>query len=310
MSIFVSIACLLDNDIINTINDCIDKAKNPDIITIGVCYQKDYNKDDILAPLEKLYNVKVIRVPWKNAQGPMIARNKILSLITDEEYFLQIDCHTRFFDHWDQKIVDEYKSCLKQSNQPIISYYPININNMKNPIHTSKIYHICTFREISKNGIKTSGKSIYLPKEPLKGIGISAAMLFMNTKTILDNPIDPNLPFALQSGEQVLYATRLWTRGYDFFTPTQHIISTEYITNRDRVDIKYRRYLNIKSGKWRKPVWEKVKYLLGLSPLVDTININIIDIDKWGAGSVRTLKEYWEITGIYTKLKEIYPYML
>lgn len=311
MSIFVSIACLLDNDIINTINDCFAKAKNPDIITIGVCYQKDDNNPDILISLEQKYkNLKVVRMSWEKAEGPMLARNKILSLIENEEYFLQIDCHTRFFPQWDEKLLNEYKLCLKQSKNPIISYYPININNMNDDYHLSIIYHIATFREVSTNGVKTSGRIIKVPDKPLKGIGISAAMLFMKAKTIIDNPIDPNLPFALHSGEQLLYSTRLWTRGYDFFTPSQHIISTEYMTNRERIDIKYRSYLNSKSNKVKSDVWKKVKYLLGLDNL-DSVpeKLRTSDMDKWKEGHVRSLESYYKMAGIYEKLQGIYTNM-
>ena len=41
MSIFVSIACFMDNDIINTIEDCLNKATRPDDIVFGICSQMD-----------------------------------------------------------------------------------------------------------------------------------------------------------------------------------------------------------------------------------------------------------------------------
>lgn len=309
MSIFVSIACLLDNDIVNTVEDCFRKAKNTNNVTIGVCYQKDYSKPDILESLEKKYkNIKVVRISWDKAEGPMFARHQILSLIKDEEFFLQIDCHTRFFENWDEKIIEEYNKCLKISKTPVISYYPININNMNDEKYTSKIYHIAIFREISLNGVKSTGKVINIPKEPIKAISISAAMLFMKCKTVLENPIDPNLPFALQSGEQLLYAARLWTRGYDIFTPSQHILATEYITNKERIDIKYRSFLNGKASKVNEDVWKKTKYLLGLTNINEVpVNIRSSDIDKWREGTVRSLKQYYEMCEIYKKLKEIFP---
>lgn len=311
-SIFVSIACLLDPDIVNTINDCFNKASKPKNITIGVCYQKDYDKKDILEPLEKEYGnrVKIIRISWDKAEGPMFARNKILSLIDQEKYFLQIDCHTRFYKDWDKIILSEYNLCLEQSDKPIISYYPININNMTNPIHTRNIYHIATFREVSKNGVKTSGRVVPVPKIPMKGIGITAAMLFMPSEVVKSVPIDPNLPFALHSGEQLLYAIRLWTRGYDFFTPTQHILATEYITNRNRIDIKYRSVLNGKANNANSDVWKKVKYLLGLDKIENVpTNLKKNNEKIWREGDARGLDEYYKMAGIYDRLKELYPNM-
>jgi len=43
--IFVSIACLMDPDIVNTIEDCLDKAYNPDRIVFGICLQHDPDED-------------------------------------------------------------------------------------------------------------------------------------------------------------------------------------------------------------------------------------------------------------------------
>ena len=39
--IFLSIACFMDNDIINTIEDCLNKAKHPHNIVFGICSQMD-----------------------------------------------------------------------------------------------------------------------------------------------------------------------------------------------------------------------------------------------------------------------------
>ena len=46
-SIFVSIASFLDKDIIETIKSCLNKAKYPNNITIGICLQYDF-KDNFL----------------------------------------------------------------------------------------------------------------------------------------------------------------------------------------------------------------------------------------------------------------------
>ena len=39
--IFVSIACFMDNDIVNTIEDCLNKAKYSDNIVFGICLQSE-----------------------------------------------------------------------------------------------------------------------------------------------------------------------------------------------------------------------------------------------------------------------------
>ena len=68
----------------------------------------------------------------------------------------------------------------------------------------------------------------------MKSWGVSAAMLFFDKKAYNDIPFDKDIYFGLQFEEQVVLAARYWTSGYDIFTPSKHIIGTEYITNRKR----------------------------------------------------------------------------
>ena len=57
-------------------------------------------------------------------------------------------------------------------------------------------------------------------------------MLFMRAEDRRRFPYDPELDFGLHAAEQVLYAVRLWTHGFDIFCPTQHALAT---TTRDLV---------------------------------------------------------------------------
>ena len=125
--IFVSIACFMDPDVINTINDCLKKAKNPDNIVFGICSQTDLN-DNSLEIYKGLSNFKIIKIDWREAQGPTYARYLISKLVTDETYFLQIDAHTRFFDNWDEIAIN----CLNECNdsKAILTAFPINIKTI------------------------------------------------------------------------------------------------------------------------------------------------------------------------------------
>ena len=109
--IFISIACFMDNDIINTIEDCLNKAKYSDNIVFGICSQMDL-KATYLDKYNNNKNFKIIKLDWRKAQGPTYARYLISKLISDEKYFLQIDAHTRFFDNWDEKAIN----CLNECN--------------------------------------------------------------------------------------------------------------------------------------------------------------------------------------------------
>jgi len=106
--IFVSIACFCDKDIKNTIEDCLLKANNPDNIIFGICLQYD-PEDDFLKDYDNKPQFRIEKIHWKEAKGPTYARYLISKLLENEEYFLQIDAHTRFFQNWDLIAIE----CLK-----------------------------------------------------------------------------------------------------------------------------------------------------------------------------------------------------
>ena len=72
-TIFVSIACFMDEDIVNTIDDCLNKAKYPEKICFGVCLQYD-PEDNFFSKYDNHPQVKMKRMHWKEARGPTFAR--------------------------------------------------------------------------------------------------------------------------------------------------------------------------------------------------------------------------------------------
>ena len=114
--IFVSIASYRDDVSINTINSIYENANEPDNIFLGICPQinKDIDDDSInnikLSKLiidEKLKkNIRIIRIPYYDAKGPVYARYLCASLLDDEMYYMQIDSHTTFIKNWDLKCIN------------------------------------------------------------------------------------------------------------------------------------------------------------------------------------------------------------
>lgn len=97
-SIFISIACYRDPELEKSIKDCIDKAKFPENLYFGVCWQKD---NEVLS---KSYdNVRIYECSWKDSRGACWARSLIQKqLYNNERYYLQLDSHHRFIENWDE----------------------------------------------------------------------------------------------------------------------------------------------------------------------------------------------------------------
>ena len=88
-NIFVSIACFMDPDIINTIEDCLKKAKNPNNIVFGICLQSE-DDDNCLDKYKNNTQFKIKHIHWSEARGPAYARGLIYDMFSDEEYFFRL----------------------------------------------------------------------------------------------------------------------------------------------------------------------------------------------------------------------------
>ena len=310
--IFVSIACFMDNDILNTINDCLEKAEYPNNIVFGICFQHDPD-DDYLKIYDNNPKFRIHRMHWNEAKGPTYARYFCSQLIKNEEFFLQIDCHTRFFDRWDSKIINELKKCEEKSDKSVISHYPINIKDMNNLEIQKKIGNITTFRYIGTDAIKSHGGLHTISNEPKQCWGIMAAMVFMRTKVFEEVPYDIKLYHGYHAEEQFFYAVRLWTHGYQCFSPSCHVLAMEYGTNRDRLPSETKSNLAKGGNYWNQKTWRKCKYYLKLDSLenvdCEEYKKDILENQKkYGLGNVRSVVDYYKMTNLHDKLCELFPF--
>ncbi len=309
-TIFVSIACLADPDVVDTVRDIFAKAKHPNRISVGLCLQAAPD-DSAYESLSEFNNLRIDHIHYEDSLGPIYARARCERLLNDEDFYLQIDCHTRFFQDWDERILSEFQMSKQLTETCVISHYPINIRNMENADYLGSIGQVNRYRHVDTDALKSHGSLVKIPKEPLQSIGISAAMLFMECSTKKLIPYDPYLHFGLHAAEQVLYAIRLWTHGYDIYCPTQHILATEYEGARDRIPESVKQATARNRGNWPDRTWSKVKYLLGLDSIGQVDGVYYDDVADenfpYCLGTNRSLLEYYKLAGLHEQLKELFP---
>jgi len=297
--IFISIACFMDPDVINTIDDCLEKSKHPDNVTFGICSQMDLN-DKSLEIYKDSNKFKIIKIDWHEARGPTYARYLISKLITDETYFLQIDAHTRFFDNWDEIAIN----CLNECNdsKAILTAFPMSIERMNNKnfplnISTNK-FHSLSYNSIKLGSVSCSKKTF------VKTYYLSAAFLFGSTKFIKEVPYDPYLTYSYQTIEQQFYAVRLFTHGWNLYKPSQHVLATHYgkTVHKDTTGAIINAPSNHSRGKLS---WKRVSYYYGLCDLND-VELKE-DITLYSLGNKRSLDEFLKIhneSGCIEKIKK------
>lgn len=121
-SIFVSIASYCDTQLIDTLKSLYSEAIDTKRIYVGVNLQDTEEMYNTL----KTYNfpnLKIIFTPKEQSKGVVHARNRIKrELLDKEDYYLQIDSHSRFRQGWDAILISQYNSI--EEDKVIITTYP------------------------------------------------------------------------------------------------------------------------------------------------------------------------------------------
>jgi len=285
-SIFVSIASYRDKLCSDTIRSLYENAKFPNNIYLGICQQNKIDDDDCLKNLNiDISRIKIIRLSHNEAKGPTYARYLCANLWNGEEYFLQIDSHTKFVKNWDIKCILSIKNLKKISNKPVLSHYPRNFKDFNNfnQQEKFKVSYIKHFYFNKYNIIKYDGARIINTENTfIKTPFITGCMLFTESKFLKDIPYDPNLEY-LFTGEEILHSLRFYTYGYDVFIPNQNILFHYYIRNDN------------------PKLWDDLKYnnkkLISINKVSNALNstsnndANII-LGDYGLGNIKTINDF------------------
>ena len=303
-NIFVSIASYRDDVCVDTINSLYTNAKNPEKVFVGICQQNNdaidldcINNSKLIIDKKLVSNIRIIRIPYYDAKGPVYARYLCSSLIdkNNEKYYLQIDSHSIFIKNWDDicvSMINEIKS-LGLSAKPVISYYPkdfIVINNKNEKDNYVPIIYDVEFNKDKqilslKQAIYTDTKGSYI-KTPF----VTAGMFFCESYFLNEMPFDPTLDH-LFTGEEILNSIKFYTNGWDVFAPKINIIFHEYLRNN-------------KPKYWNEPTivfndkkaLDKVRYYLFNHD--HNNNTKNPYYNNYKLGTKRSIKDYYKFANI------------
>lgn len=284
--IFVSIASYRDKLCSDTIKSLYENAKYPKNIYLGICQQNKINDDDCLKGLDiDNSRIKIIRIPHTEAKGPTYARYLCANLWNQEEYFLQIDSHTKFVKNWDIKCILSIKKLKKISNKPVLSHYPRNFNDYKNYDKNKKfkVSYIKHFYYNKYNIIKYDGARIIDTKNSfIKTPFVTGCMLFAESSFLKEIPFDQNLDY-LFTGEEILHSLRFYTYGYDVYIPNQNILFHYYIR-----DDNPKLWDDLKYYKKKLNTLNKVSQALNSKTNNDANKI----LGYYGLGNIKTIQDF------------------
>lgn len=300
MTIFISIGSYRDTELPHTISSLIENADQPENLHIGVVQQCQPRER---VDFSKNSHVREIWMPSKSAKGAGYARSAAQSLYKNEDWFMQIDSHSRFDKGWDTKLIHMHSLAAgSASNSKIIlSQFPKAyiregnhdelVVNEKYPAHPTKQKVLWATRRVwSAERVEFDDQSYNKPEESQT---VLAGFIFAPGSIVDDVPYDPDLSFF---GEELCYAIRAWTRGYRIYSPNEQVLYHFYTRPNHH---KIWDAANNSDKKWggleKKSMDRQAAIYRG-----DILG-------TWGAPSLSLLNEYYEfintdVPGIYNEM--------
>ena len=303
--IFISIACYRDKEIIPTILDAYNKAKNKKDIVFGIFLQiaEDDEKEINIDSLPKEINIKLLKKSNLSARGPAYARYLInKNLWEDEKYYLQIDSHTRFIQNWDEIIKKMLDSLSPNS---IISTYPKGYSLNKKLFISSSV-NVMKFKKI-KNGIPIFTSIKKKLEKPERNYFWAAGFSFCYSCIFNIVPFDPYLK-NLFWGEEFLMSLRFYTHNIKIYTPNQNIIFTLWDRSYRPTFWELKKKIGIKFEVFGLISIARLFYianLIGYDEIKDIEKFVTKNIDKYTIGKRKTIKSYFEKTNINKSLSNL-----
>jgi hypothetical protein len=293
MRIYVQIASYRDTELIPTIKDCLENAKTPENLTFGVFLQYgDEISSEEIHYLSNIPNLRLVLVPYEESKGACWARNKLNTMIEDEEFALQLDSHHRFIKDWDEQLLSIWHSL--DDKKAIITGYPPNYTPGEGREKWYNVPQICNVYKFNHNypiSRPANMKDYKLKSKPPRGIYISAGFIFCTNEAIKSVPYDPDFYF---SGEECAMAVRYFTHGFNIYNSHKVIVHHYY----QRLDHKKHWSDHSNWSVYNNVAHERLDCLLGRS--------DKYDLGIYGLGNVRTLEDYRLYSGIDFKNKIVH----
>ena len=287
-SIFVQISAYHDYELPKTILNCIEQSSQKNEINFGVhlCYHDSNDIEDIVLP-----NVKYIKSIAPDGLGVGQGRYLANKLYNGEDYYLQIDAHTRFAKDWDIDLINNHLEYVSYGCNPVLSAYPSGYHYENSQIIYDQ-YPSVVFADFEKKdgGKKTDflhQTSMQNEENNIFTRALSAGHIFSSGSIA---KIEPNCKM-FNWGEEFLMALRLFTHGYDLMLPKKQNLYHLYYGKEPENQRKL-------SGN---DFPEKANNIFKESnEEIERIIANNIVGDQ-ELGSIRTLEEFWFYANINIK---------
>jgi hypothetical protein len=229
VTIFVSIESYRDSELVPTVRDCIAEAADPDDLRIVVCWQ--HAPDEDVPELRDSSRVELLDVDFRDSGGACWARAEIMQRYAGEDFYCQVDSHTRWAPEWDVRA--QKMLAATGSPKPLLSAYPPDYQPGRevDPDASPSVMRLLTFDDVLPVfGAYQIGDAAALAR-PARARFIGANFIFVGGEFVRDVPYDAELYFI---GEEITLSLRAFTCGYDMFHPSEVLVYHQYLRDTGR----------------------------------------------------------------------------
>lgn len=167
------------------------------------------------------------------------------------------------------------------------------------------MYVICLTKilkdKVTKSFKLEPARVIQKKESPILTVFFAAGFSFQKGHRLKNVPYDPYSAF-LFDGEEMSMAVRMWTHGYDFYSPNADVAYHLYSPNNNKIRPVF--WETEWKTKWKtaRESEYRINFIIGLSekfhPHVPWTSIDLREYLRFGVGEQRKVSDFWKFARI------------
>jgi len=296
MKIFISIASYRDKELRKTVNSLLENAHYPHDLHFGILTQDLNHRHPSFDFLPKVTHEKMHS---KDAKGAGYARKIVMDMYDGEDFYFQVDSHMRFAKNWDARLITMLSEAQEdaKTDKVILSQFPapyqVHTNGRDHYPQGDQFYWSepsWTSVVFTKFGSWAGNRETMKNKtKPHKSHTILAGYTFAPGKIVSEVPYDPRISFM---GEELCFALRAYTRGWEIYAPNE-MLAWHYYVRKDHPKVWTHRDDAPRKVKWKEI--ERESYELQKKILLGE------EEGIFGVGDKKRFSKYQKMIGINFK---------
>jgi hypothetical protein len=290
---------------------------------------------DVARACAVLPRIRINRIDYLKAEGPTVGRFVAQEMMDDQHFYLQIDTHSLFVGGWDVELIVTWQ--MANDANAVFTTYPRDAHLMPQwqklmpsartrdiasgftvrsvdvvrntslyPYDPNIIYFpptvpvVCSGKFLGDDMgrmAKFNAHAMLVNKlRPVMAPYFAAGFAFMPARAVRICRYDVHTPM-LFDGEELSYAARLFTHGFNLYAPPTDTVYHKYETGENpkywQVDWNARYYVQLRSSRRIAAV------LSGTEPPPSALlDYDVKEFQRFGLGKVRTIEQYMAYSSV------------